>query len=217
MIAQRYREEEWPDDPALNDFLTQAVEDGDAATLAALREALVGIDTKAAVCYGDFVVEAIALIPGAIRTLVQATPDEYFAPRHARTHPDAPARRLGARLSHGQPFGMLGDALFLAEAGPRWQSVLACWIQDDVARGKDLTSVPGLAAVWATLDHPLTRLPLRPFPLEAISTTRPQRFSATSAGGWGGPSLWIANAPTLPDGGAPPTATPFRLSPAMYN
>lgn len=160
------------------------------------------------------VLEALALQPASLEALVARVPPSWFAPRD-RQHPDHAARRLASRLGSSQPPEAIRAALWLVDRGESWRAVLTLWIQEAVLRGADLSGMPEVVALWADLDSPLAALPLSPHPLERLARKRPQRFTPTTASGWGCSVLWLPDAAALPSGGAPPQLTRQRLTSAL--
>lgn len=187
-----------------NAALCDAVSERDVAWLAATTDLLSAAADPRLKHTRDQVFEALALVPGAVRTLAAHAPDGYFAVT-PRNHPDQGARRLAGRLGQHQPIEALSASLWMAER-PIWRQVLTCWIQEAVIRGHDLRGDAALSAFWASLDHPLAALPLYPLPLESCPPSRPHRYTPASASGWGGPPLLMPDAPRLPEGGEPPEA-----------
>jgi hypothetical protein len=96
------------------------------------------------------------------------------SPRHrTRRRPRPPeieARRTAALLASGQLFECF---VALASTGIRGsvdREVLACWAQELVVRGHDLSREARVVELWREITragHPLARLPLCPSPLES--------------------------------------------------
>ena len=133
----------------------------------------------------DYILSALATSPGltnaaATLALVEASPTV----RRGTSRRDR-ARQAGSMLARAQPIdvfvALVGRATDLNEPT---REALACWAQECVVRGVDLTAHAHVVEFWRSLAataHPLSRLPLAPLPHESELTSMLPSYAGRSS------------------------------------
>lgn len=187
---------EAPDWSAHAAQLRGAALEGNASWLGAVARAFLGARSDAADHAAAGVLDALALVPGerAVDTVLELRSEPgTWRTWGARAHVDGRARTLGARLGQAQSVATLARAYRMlgseATRGGRVTSLLACWTQEAVLRGKPVAIDATISAAWANLGAAGLELAQLPVELEALEERQLElaaRYGVQSASGWAG-------------------------------